>query len=394
LTHPSKIIPERDVMRPIYLDYNATTPIDPEVAAAMLPYIREHFGNPSSSHAYGVAARQGVEKARGQVAALLNCSPAEVLFTSGGTESNNHAIKGAAGVHRSKGNHIITSAFEHPAVTEVCEYLAADGFDITCVPVDAQGIIDVEALEKAITERTILVSVMHANNEVGTIQPIGEIARMARKRGILVHTDAAQSAGKIPVDAAELGVDLLSVAGHKLYAPKGVGVLYVREGVQLEKFMHGAGHETGRRAGTENVIGVAGLGAACEAARRDLAANMDRMKRTRDRIEDGLRRAAAEVRVNGHPARRLPNTLSVSFRGVDAGGLLQSMEGLAASAGAACHGNSVELSRTLRALAVPIEWARGTIRLSTGKYTTEGEVDRAVEIIAGAAKRLRAGGME
>jgi cysteine desulfurase len=381
-------------MRPIYLDYNATTPIDPEVAAAMLPYIREHFGNPSSSHAFGVAARKGVENARRQVAELLNCSPAEVLFTSGGTESNNHAIKGAVGVHRGKGNHIITSAFEHPAVTEVCEFLAADGYEITRVPVDAHGIIDVEALEKAITERTILVSVMHANNEVGTIQPVGEIARMARKRGILVHTDAAQSVGKIPVDAAELGVDLLSVAGHKLYAPKGVGALYIREGVQLEKFMHGAGHETGRRAGTENVIGVAGLGAACEAARRDLAANMDRMKRTRDRIEEGLLRAVAEVRVNGHPARRLPNTLSVSFRGVDAGGLLQSMEGLAASAGAACHGNSVELSRTLRALAVPIEWARGTIRLSTGKYTTEGEVDRAVEIIAGAVKRLRAGGME
>jgi cysteine desulfurase len=382
-----------DAMRPIYLDYNATTPIDPEVAAAMLPYIREHFGNPSSSHAFGVAARKGVENARRQMAELLNCSPAEVLFTSGGTESNNHAIKGAAGVHRGKGNHIITSAFEHPAVTEVCEFLAADGYEITCVPVDAQGIIDVEALEKAITERTVLISVMHANNEVGTVQPIGEIACMAHKRGILVHTDAAQSAGKIPVDVSGLGVDLLSVAGHKLYAPKGVGALYCRDGVQLEKFMHGAGHEAGRRAGTENVIGIAGLGMACEAAKRDLAVSMDRMKRTRDRLEDGLLRAVAEVRVNGHPARRLPNTLSVSFRGVDAGGLLQSMEGLAASAGAACHGNSVELSRTLRALAVPIEWARGTIRLSTGKYTTEREVDRALEIIAGTVKRLRAGGM-
>ena len=290
-------------MKPIYLDYNATTPIDPEVAAAMLPYIREHFGNPSSTHAYGIEARKGVDKARGQVAALLNCSPAEVLFTSGGTESNNHAIKGAARAHRSKGNHIITSAFEHPAVTEVCEYLAADGFDITYVPVDAHGIIDLEALEKAITERTILVSVMHANNEVGTIQPIGEIARLARKRGILVHTDAAQSVGKIPVDAAELGVDLLTVAGHKLYAPKGVGALYCRDGVQLEKFMHGAGHETGRRAGTENVIGVAGLGAACEAAKRDLAANVDRMKRTRDRLQEGLLRAIADVR-DKRPSRK------------------------------------------------------------------------------------------
>jgi cysteine desulfurase len=230
---------------------------------------------------------------------------------------------------------------------------------------------------------------MHANNEVGTIQPIGEIARLTRKRGILVHTDAAQSAGKIPVDAAELGVDLLSVAGHKLYAPKGVGALYIREGVQLEKFMHGAGHETGRRAGTENVIGVAGLGAACEAAKRDLAVNRDRMKRTRDRLEEGLLKAVVEVRVNGHLARRLPNTLSVSFRGVDAGTLLQSMEGLAASAGAACHGNSVELSRTLRAMAVPVEWARGTIRLSTGKYTTEGEIDRVIEIIANNVRILR-----
>jgi cysteine desulfurase len=376
-------------MKPIYLDYNATTPIDPEVAAAMLPYIREHFGNPSSAHAYGVAARKGVEKARGQVAALLNCRPAEVLFTSGGTESNNHAIKGTAEAHCRKGKHIITSAFEHPAVTEVCEYLAADGFEITYVPVDAHGIIDLEALEKAITERTILISVMHANNEVGTIQPIAEIASMARKRGILVHTDAAQSAGKIPVEVSELGVDLLTVAGHKLYAPKGVGALYVRNGVQLEKFMHGAGHETGRRAGTENVIGIAGLGAACEAAGRDLAANMDCMKRTRDRLQEGLLRAIADVRVNGHPERRIPNTLSVSFRGIDAGALLQSMEGLAASAGAACHGNAVELSRTLRALAVPVEWARGTIRLSTGKYTTQGEIDRVIEIIANNVRMLK-----
>jgi cysteine desulfurase len=376
-------------MKPIYLDYNATTPIDPEVAAAMLPYIREHFGNPSSSHAFGVEARRGVERARELVAALLNGRPAEFLFTSGGTESNNHAIKGVARAHRSRGNHIITSAFEHPAVTEVCEYLAADGFEITWVPVDAHGIVDVEALEKAITKKTILVSVMHANNEVGTVQPIGDIVRIARGRGILVHTDAAQSAGKIPVDVSELGIDLLSMAGHKLYAPKGVGVLYVREGVRLEKFMHGAGHEAGRRAGTENVIGIAGLGAACGAARRDLAANMDRMKRTRDRIEEGLLGAVEDVRVNGHPESRLPNTLSVSLRGVDAGALLQAMEGLAASAGAACHGNAVELSRTLRAMAVPIEWARGTIRLSTGKYTTEGEADRAVEIIAGAVRKMR-----
>jgi cysteine desulfurase len=292
-------------------------------------------------------------------------------------------------VHRSKGNHIITSAFEHPAVTEVCEYLAADGYDITYVPVDAHGIIDLEALKKAITERTILISVMHANNEVGSIQPIGEIARLARSRGILVHTDAAQSVGKIPVDAAELGIDLLTVAGHKLYAPKGVGALYIREGVRLEKLMHGAGHEAGRRAGTENVIEIAGLGMACETAKRDLEANGERMRRTRDRLQEGILRSVAEVRVNGHPDRRLPNTLSVSIRGVEAGALLGAMEGIAASAGAACHGASVEVSRTLRAMGIPLEWARGTIRLSTGKYTTEGEVDRAIEIITGAVRILR-----
>jgi cysteine desulfurase len=376
-------------MRPIYLDYNATTPIDPEVAAAMLPYMREHFGNPSSSHWYGLEARKGVEKARRQVAALLDCSPSEVIFTSGGTESNNHAIKGSARALVRKGNHIITSAFEHPAVTEVCDYLAAGGSEITYVPVDTCGIIDVDALGKAITERTVLISVMHANNEAGTIQPIAEIARIARSRGILCHTDAAQSVGKIPVDTAALGVDLLSVAGHKLYAPKGIGALFIRKGIELEKFMHGAGHEQGRRAGTENVIEIAGLGMACEIAKRDLEVNRERMKRSRDRLEEGLLRAVENARVNGHPEKRLPNTFSVSFKGIDAGALLQAMEGLAASAGAACHGNSVELSRTLCAMTIPVEWARGTIRLSTGKFTTEGEVDRAVEIIASNVRRLR-----
>jgi len=381
-------------MLPIYLDYNATTPIDPEVAAAMEPCIREHFGNPSSTHAYGVEARRIVEKARGQAAALLNCSPGEILFTSGGTESNNHAVKGAARANRHRGNHIVTSAVEHPAVSEVCASLAAEGFEVSVIPVDGTGLIDLAALERAIGERTVLVSVMHANNEVGTVQPIGEIVRMARGRGILVHTDAAQSVGKIPVDVSDLGVDLLTVAGHKLYAPKGVGALFIREGVRLAPFMHGAGHESGRRAGTENVIGIAGLGKACEIVRRDLEADGARIRRTRDRLQEGLLRAVADVRVNGHPEKRLPNTLSVSFRGIDAGMLLGAMGGLAASAGAACHGASVEVSKTLRAMGVPLEWARGTIRLSTGRYTTEGEVDKAVEIIASAVKQLKAQWME
>ncbi len=376
-------------MKPIYLDYNATTPIDPEVAAAMLPYIREHFGNPSSGHEYGRRAKEAVEKARSQVALLLQCQPAEIVFTSGGTESNNHAIKGVARNSRGRGRHIIASAFEHPAVTEVCESLTAEGFDITYVPVDAQGIIDLGFLEKSITEKTVLISVMHANNEVGTVQPIGEIVRMARSRGVRVHTDAAQSVGKIPVNVTELGVDLLSVAGHKLYVPKGVGALYVREGVSLEKFMHGAGHEQGRRAGTENVIGIVALGMACEVAGRDLAANGAAMRRMRDRLQEGLLKGVEDVRVNGHFEKRLPNTLSVSLRGIDANAILQAMEGLAASAGAACHGQSLELSRTLRAMQVPVEWGRGTIRLSTGKYTTESEVDRAIEIVASAVRQIR-----
>jgi len=376
-------------MKPIYLDYNATTPVDPEVAAVMLSCMREVFGNPSSAHAYGVEARRVVEAARAQAAELLNCGPGEILFTSGGTESNNHALKGAARANRHRGNHIVTSAVEHPAVSEVCQSLAMEGFEVSVIAVDSTGLVDLAALERALGERTILVSVMHANNEVGTVQPIGEIARMARGRGILVHTDAAQSVGKLPVDVSALGVDLLTVAGHKLYAPKGVGALYIREGVRLATFMHGAGHESGRRAGTENVIGIAGLGKACEIAKRDIGPAGDRMKRSRDRLQEGILRDVPDVRVNGHLDRRLPNTLSVSFRGLDAGALLGSMEGLAASAGAACHGTSVEVSKTLRAMGVPLEWARGTIRLSTGKYTTDEEVDRAIDIIAGAVKKLR-----
>ena len=376
-------------MKPVYLDHNATTPVDPEVFEAMRPYLTEHFGNPSSPHFYGVEARKAVEKARTQVAGLLDCEPEDVVFTSGGTEANNHAIKGACLARRDKGRHIVTSAVEHPAVLEVCRYFETMGFALTVVPVDAYGVVDLSALKKALTPETTLISVMHANNEVGTVQPVEEISDIARERGILFHTDAAQAAGKIPVSVKELGVDLLSLAGHKLYAPKGVGVLYVKGGVALERLLHGAGHEGGRRAGTENVASIVALGAACELAKRNLKKNAARMKETRDRLLAGLEEKAGDIRFNGHPERCLPNTLSVSFRGIDAGTLISHMRGVAASAGAACHRASLEISSVLKAMKVPVEYARGTVRFSTGKMTTVGEIDEAVRAVAGAVKKIR-----
>lgn len=379
-------------MRPIYLDYNATTPIASQVAKAMEPYLYEQFGNPSSSHPYGVAARQAVERARAQVAGLLGCRPAEVIFTSGGTESNNYAIKGVALGNPEQKGHIITSAVEHPAVTEVCNWLESRGFRITVLPVDAQGLVDPADLERAITPDTLLVTVMHANNEVGTIQPVAELAEIAHEHDALMHTDAAQSVGKIPVKLDALDVDLLSIAGHKLYAPKGIGALYVRGGVQLAKLLHGAGQEGGRRPGTENVLEIVGLGQACQVAGRDLEENGAHFQAVRDRLYEGLLRELGDgvVRLNGHPDKRLPNTLSLSFRGVEANTLLAEIgEKVAASAGAACHAAEVDISAVLGAMEVPVEWAMGTVRFSVGRGTTAEEVDQAVKIVAEAVGRLR-----
>jgi len=378
-------------MDPIYLDYNATTPIDPEVAEAMRPHLFEQFGNPSSSHPYGARAKRAVERARRQVAGLLGCRPEEIIFTSGGSESNNYAIKGAALASRSRGNHLITSAVEHPAVTEVCRWLEGQGFRVTYLPVDGDGLVNPQELRKAITPQTLLVTIMHANNEVGSVQPIAELAAIAREHGVVFHTDAAQSVGKIPVLVSDLGVDLLSVAGHKLYAPKGVGALYIRGGVQLEKLIHGADHEQNLRAGTESVLLVVGLGQACEVAARDLQKNGDRMREMRDRLQAGLERELGELRLNGHPERRLPNTLSLAFRGIEADTLLSEVEGVAASAGAACHADAVEISAVLTAMGVPREYAMGTLRLSTGRTTRAEEIDRAVGLIAGAVRRLQPG---
>jgi cysteine desulfurase len=377
-------------MKPIYLDYNATTPIDPEVAEAMRPYLFEHFGNPSSSHWYGIQTKKAVDEARRQVAALLHCNSEEVVFTSGGSESNNYAIKGTAFANREKGNHIITSAIEHPAVLEVCKYLAEKGFQITYLPVDEFCLVKPRELKESITPQTILITIMHANNEVGTIQPIAEIAKIAKEHGIVFHTDAAQSVGKIPTRVDELEVDLLTIAGHKLYAPKGIGALYVRGGIRLEKLIHGADHEQDLRAGTENVLEIVGLGQACEIAKRDLEKNTRHMQKMRDLLYAGLRQQWGEIRLNGHPEKRLPNTLSVCFKSIEANILLAEIESVAASAGAACHSDSVRVSSVLEAMQVDLEYAMGTVRFSTGKMTTEEEVNHTVAVFVKTARRLLA----
>ncbi len=376
--------------RPIYLDYNATTPHDPEVIAAMRPFLEEHFGNPSSSYWYGTKTREAVEIARRQVALLLNCEPEEVVFTSGGTESNNYAIKGTAFADRDRGNHIITTQIEHPAVLEVCKSLERQGFDISYLPVDPFGRVHLTDVEKAITPQTILITIMHANNEVGSIQPVDQISQVARDQGIVVHTDAAQSVGKISTDVNRLGVDLLSMSGHKLYAPKGIGALYIRKGLQLAKIVHGAGQEGGRRGGTENVLEIVGLGKACEIARRDLEKNALHMRSMRDKLYRGLTEKLRDIRLNGHLDEGLPNTLSLSFLGVEADALLSEIgEEVAASPGAACHSGGTEISHVLEAMNVPREWAAGTIRLSTGKMTTEREIETAASAISHAYMRLR-----
>ncbi len=389
-------------MKPIYLDYNATTPVDPAVVEAMEPHLREHFGNPSSAHAYGWSARDAVDRSRRQVAELLGASPQEIVFTSGGSEANNHAIKGVVlpALFKSPRNpgsraatevHTITSAVEHPATREPCAFLERLGCWITVLPVDRHGLVDLEALRQALRRPPVLVSIMHANNEVGTLEPIREIAALAHEHGALVHTDAAQSVGKIPVDVRELGVDLLSLAGHKVYAPKGVGVLYVREGLGLEPLIHGGGHEAGRRAGTENVPYMVALGAACEIARRSLPAAAETLRRLRDRLWRRLRDGLGDdVVLNGHPELRLPNTLNMNFVGHAGADLLSAIPGIAASTGSACHEGQVHLSPVLRAMGVPAELGRGAVRLSVGRFTTEDEVDLAAELLLSRARATAA----
>ncbi len=372
-------------MEPIYLDHNATTPVDPRVAAAMQPWLAEGFGNPSSAHALGKAARQAVDRARGQVAGLLGCESDEVVFTSGGTESDNHAVLGTAYARRDRGRHLITSAVEHPAVLEPCAWLETQGWRVTRLPVDAQGRVAPADLARAIDHETVLVSVMHANNEVGTIEPIRALADIAHAHGAWLHTDAAQSVGKIPVNVDDLGADLLTVAGHKVYAPKGIGALYLRRGVAPEPLLRGAGHEGGRRAGTEAVPAIVGLGEACALAAAGLPQESDRLAALRDRLEGMLCASFPDARVHAAEAARLPNTLSIAFPDRSAREILaRAGEEVAASAGAACHSGTDVVSGVLAAMGVPLALARGTLRLTVGRGTTAAQVERAAKVLAAA----------
>lgn len=369
-------------MRPIYLDYNATTPVDPAVAEAMQPYIAMHYGNPSSAHVYGRTTKDAVEAARGQVADLLGCAPEEVMFTGGGSESNNTVLKGVAYTYRHRGNHIITSQVEHPATINPCQFLEQQGLRVTYLPVDRTGMVDPDDVRQAITPQTILLSIMHANNEVGTLQPIAEIAEAAHERGVLLHTDAAQSVGKIATDVDTLGVDLLTVTGHKMYAPKGVGALYVRTGTRLDAVIHGGGHEHGLRAGTENVPYIVGLGAAAELAAERLhnGAHAE-IRALRDRLHATLADRVPGLELNGHPERRLPNTLNVSFPGRDGERLLAQAPSIAAATGSACHSGRTDPSSVLTAMGLDAPRALGAVRLSLGYDNTAAEIDEAARAL-------------
>ncbi len=376
---------------PIYLDYNATTPVDPLVVEAMLPFLTTQFGNPSSSHAYARPARQAIDTARAQVAQLLHCGPSEIIFTGCGSESDTLAIRGVALARRDRGNHIITQVTEHPAVLNVCKALERlHDFRITYLPVDAQGRVQSRDVEASINDQTVLITIMHANNETGTLQPIAEIAEIAHHHGVLVHTDASQSVGKIPTRVDELGVDLLTVAGHKLYAPKGIGALYVRNGLQLEPAIYGGGQEHGRRAGTENIAFMVGLGAACELAYAGLPSNHAKLRYLRDKLHQCLEHQFPDsLHLNGHPKERLPNTLNIRVDGVVGEEVLAATPGIASSTGSACHEGSTEPSSVLTTMGLTREQALGALRLTLGRWSTEAEVEHASVLLAKSIDALR-----
>lgn len=374
---------------PIYLDYNATTPVAPEVVEATLPALRDLWGNPSSAHVYGRRAAEALGRSRSEVASLLGCDDDEVVFTSGGTESDNAAIIGVAEALVERGRHVVTCSIEHPAVEESCAYLESRGWRITRVGVDSSGRVDPVSVASALSHDTALVTIMHANNETGVIQPIREIADLVRPRGVVLHTDAAQSVGKLAVRVDDLGADLLTIAGHKLYAPKGVGALYIRRGTPFAGFLHGAGHEGGRRSGTECTPLIVALGAACALAQRELAERSAHLRAMRDRLELTLRAKLPDLTAHGSGVERLPNTLSVAFPGVDATRLLERLEHVAAAAGAACHAGETEPSGVLQAMGVPAALALCTLRLTTGRPTTITEIDAAAAEISREALALR-----
>jgi cysteine desulfurase len=372
---------------PIYLDHNATTPLLPEVVDAMLPYLREHFGNPSSGHVFGQRAREAVEGARAKVAGLLGCSPDEVIFTSGGTEASNLAIRGVTAA-RSDRRHIITSSVEHPATVRPCEHLAARRWIVNVAQVDRAGRVDIDEVAGLLRDDTALVTIMHANNETGTMQPIAEIARIARECGVVVHTDAAQSVGKVPLHVADLGVDLLSAAGHKFGAPKGVGALFVKRGTPIRPLLLGAGHERGLRPGTENVASIVGLGRACALARSRLAAADTHVPALRDRLWERLQAGIPGIRLHGHPTERLPNTLNVGFPGVRGSAVLAAAPEVAASTGSACHEGDEVPSRVLMAMGFEAKLAFEALRLSLGITTTQEEVEWAAGALVRAWRQL------
>ena len=378
-------------MKYIYMDNNATTPVRPAVLEAMLPFYKEHFGNPSSVHWAGRAVKGAIETAREQVAALINCSPAEIVFTSCGSEGDNFALKGTVDALKEKGNHIITTTVEHPAVLETCEYLEKNGCEVTYLPVDKDGMLDLAELEAAITDKTILISVMWANNETGNIFPIEEIGAIARKYKVRFHTDSVQAVGRIPVDVQQTNVDLAVISGHKLGAPKGVGALYIRRGTRMTQFMHGGHQERHRRAGTHNVAGIVGLGKACEIAGQNMEMDIPRVRKLRDKLEQGIMAAIPEVKLNGHPTRRLPNTLNVSFAYIEGESILLNfdMKGIAASSGSACTSGSLEPSHVMCAMCVDVVLAHSSTRFSLGADNTEDDVDFILQELPPIVQRLR-----
>jgi len=379
-------------MRRIYLDYAATTPTHPEVVKAILPYLTDSFGNPSSIYSYGQEAKGAIEEARAKVADLIGARSEEIVFTSGGTEADNFALKGITFANESKGNHIITSSIEHHAIAETCKFLERRGFSITYLPVDEYGLVDPGDVKKAITGKTILISVMHANNEIGTIEPIAEIGKIAKEAGIYFHSDAVQTVGHIPVDVNELEMNLLSISAHKLYGPKGVGALYIRKGTKLASFMHGGEQERRRRASTENVPGIVGFGKAVELAQQEMNKEAERLTSLRDRLIKGILERIDHTRLNGHPIKRLPNNVNVSIDFVEGESMCLNLdlEGICVSTGSACSSPSLEPSHVLLAIGLPHEQAHGSLRLTVGKWTTDEDIERVLEVLPRIAAKLRA----
>ena len=379
-------------MKNIYLDYAATTPCDPEVLEAMEPYFFEKFGNASSLYALGQEAKAAVENARTTLASFLGAAPEEIVFTSGGSESDNQAIKGVAYALEKKGNHIITTAIEHHAITEPCKFLEKHGFKVTCVGVDQYGRVSPEGIKKAITDKTILISVMHANNEIGTIQPIAEIGRIAREKGIYFHTDAVQTVGHIPVKVNELNVDLLSLSAHKFYGPKGVGALYIRKGTRVETFLHGGDQEKGRRASTSNTPGIVGLAKAIELCAGKMAEESGFQMALRDKLIKEIPSRISEVHLNGHPTQRLPNNVNFSIEYIEGESILLNLDllGIACSTGSACTSSNLEPSHVLLATGLPVEVAHGSLRISIGRWTTQQEIDYFLDNLPKVVAKLRA----